>query len=315
MSKKVNIEEACELLKSYNNIMVAFHRFPDGDAIGSAYALCMALRKLGKQARPVCVSEISERYSFFTDACMATTLAADERLVTVDVADYKLLGMELGQADLAIDHHTSHREFADNLLLCSTASAAEIVRKLIDGLGVEWDKNMANAIYTGICTDTGCFKFRNTTPETLRAAADMIELGADHSYINTLFFDTKSKLRIEVEKRVLNNIEYFEEGKIALVRIDEDILSLPGLCEDDLDGISALPRSIEGVDIGITLRKNNSGYKISVRASARADASAVCAECGGGGHKGAAGCTVETDFDDAKGIILAAAKKELSKLV
>lgn len=314
MSNRISVNEACELLRSYNNIMIAFHRFPDGDAIGSAYALCMALRKLGKQARPVCVSEISERYSFFTDECMATTLAADERLVTVDVADYKLLGMDLGNADLAIDHHESHQEFADNLLLCNKASAAEIVREVIDGLGVEWDAKMASAIYTGICTDTGCFKFRNTTPETLRAAADMIELGADHAYINTLFFDTKSKLRIEVEKRVLNNIEYFEEGKIALIRIDDDILSLPDLCEDDLDGISAIPRSIEGVDIGITLRKNNSGYKISVRASARADASAVCAVCGGGGHKGAAGCTVESCFDEAKEIILAAAKKELSKL-
>ncbi|MBP0989720.1 MAG: DHH family phosphoesterase [Oscillospiraceae bacterium] len=307
---QITLEKTCELLSNYDNIRIVCHKFPDGDTIGSAYALCMALRKLGKTAGVFCVDEISPKFAYFTDACPEIDFEIQKN-VCVDVADRSLIGTDIEKIDLIIDHHASHREFSDNLYLKNNASNAENIIDIINILGVEWDPAMASAVYTGISTDTGCFRFPNTTPASLRAAADMIELGAESSKINTAFFETKSKIRIEVEGKLLNGIEYFFDGQVAFAYIGDDILSIDGITEDDLDGISSLPRAIEGVKVGATLRKRPDGYKISVRTDSVINASAICEKFGGGGHKGAAGCNINADIDKAKSLLLDAIKDQL----
>ena len=176
------------------------------------------------------------------------------------------------------------------------------------------DPLLADSLYTGVTTDTGCFKYVNTTPRTHRIAAELIEAGANSVDIDRAMFDTKSRARIEMERRVLDSIRFTKDGEIALILITKQMIAETGAIEDDLDGLATIPRSIEGVHIGITLREKDDGaYKISLRARPPADASVICAQFGGGGHKGAAGCTLTLPAEEAAGNILAAVERYLSE--
>ena len=171
---------------------------------------------------------------------------------------------------------------------------------------------MAEALYTGVTTDTGCFKYANTTPRTHRIAAELMEAGADSVEIDRAMFDTKSRARLDLERQVLDSIRFSHGGEVALIRITKNMIASAGAVEDDLDGIAGIPRCIEGVRIGITLREKDDGaFKVSLRARPPADASRICAKFGGGGHKGAAGCTLHLPASAAAAQMMAAAEQYL----
>ena len=167
-------------------------------------------------------------------------------------------------------------------------------------MNVEFDKDIANAIYTGITTDTGCFRYTNVTAETHRIAADMIDCGAESGMINRLMFETKSRSRLEIERRVMDSIQFYLDGRCAIAYATIDMMKESGAVDNDMEGVSSLPRQIEGVMAGITLReKNNGKFKVSVRTTDELDASAICANFGGGGHKAAAGCMITGTLNEA----------------
>ena len=296
----ITLESAAKTLLSKDKILILTHRSPDGDTIGSGYALAMALRKLGKSVKVDCTDPFPEKYSYFTDKL--EKLEFDEEfVVSVDIADTKLLGEKLSdyadKIDLCIDHHGSNTKYAKEYYVEASAAAAA---KLIRLMNVEFDKDIANAIYTGITTDTGCFRYTNVTAETHRIAADMIDCGAESGMINRLMFETKSRSRLEIERRVMDSIQFYLDGRCAIAYATIDMMKESGAVDNDMEGVSSLPRQIEGVMAGITLReKNNGKFKVSVRTTDELDASAICANFGGGGHKAAAGCMITGTLNEA----------------
>lgn len=300
----ITLESAAKTLLSKDKILILTHRSPDGDTIGSGYALAMALRKLGKNVKVDCTDLFPEKYSYFTDKL--EKLEFDEEfVVSVDIADTKLLGEKLSdyadKIDLCIDHHGSNTKYAKEYYVeASAAAAAQVIAKLIRLMNVEFDKDIANAIYTGITTDTGCFRYTNVTAETHRIAADMIDCGAESGMINRLMFETKSRSRLEIERRVMDSIQFYLDGRCAIAYATIDMMKESGAVDSDMEGVSSLPRQIEGVMAGITLReKNNGKFKVSVRTTDELDASAICANFGGGGHKAAAGCMITGTLNEA----------------
>lgn len=300
----ITLESAAKTLLSKDKILILTHRSPDGDTIGSGYALAMALRKLGKSVKVDCTDPFPEKYSYFTDKL--EKLEFDEEfVVSVDIADTKLLGEKLSdyadKIDLCIDHHGSNTKYAKEYYVeASAAAAVQVIAKLIRLMNVEFDKDIANAIYTGITTDTGCFRYTNVTAETHRIAADMIDCGAESGMINRLMFETKSRSRLEIERRVMDSIQFYLDGRCAIAYATIDMMKESGAVDSDMEGVSSLPRQIEGVMAGITLReKNNGKFKVSVRTTDELDASAICANFGGGGHKAAAGCMITGTLNEA----------------
>ena len=298
------LESAAKTLLSKDKILILTHRSPDGDTIGSGYALAMALRKLGKNVKVDCTDPFPEKYSYFIDKL--EKLEFDEEfVVSVDIADTKLLGEKLSdyadKIDLCIDHHGSNTKYAKEYYVeASAAAAAQVIAKLIRLMNVEFDKDIANAIYPGITTDTGCFRYTNVTAETHRIAADMIDCGAESGMINRLMFETKSRSRLEIERRVMDSIQFYLDGRCAIAYATIDMMKESGAVDNDMEGVSSLPRQIEGVMAGITLReKNNGKFKVSVRTTDELDASAICANFGGGGHKAAAGCMITGTLNEA----------------
>ncbi|MBQ8550803.1 MAG: bifunctional oligoribonuclease/PAP phosphatase NrnA [Clostridia bacterium] len=315
-SKRLDLSGVCSFLSEHDNYLILTHGMPDGDTLGSAYALCSGLIKLGKKAKVVCPDPIPAHYGYFTNAVSFPEFS-EETVISADVADIKLLGALAekyeGKIELAIDHHASHRDFAKNLFLDGTAAAcAECVYDILNTMHIAIDEIMVQAIYTGISTDTGCFKFSNTTPKTHVIAAELMASGIDFSEINRVMFDTKSKSRMEIEKMALGSVELLYRDRCALMAVTSKMLRDSGCTDADLDGITAIPRSIEGVQIGVTMRqKAPKVWKISMRSYPPFDVAAICAKMNGGGHKYAAGCEIVGTKRQAREEILKHVRKVL----
>ncbi len=308
MSQKMDVAAAAAMLKAADDVVILTHHYPDGDTIGSGYALCRGLLRLGKRARVECGDEIPEKYDYMLTE---PDLSFEPRfIVAVDVADEKLLGslqsVYTGRVNLCIDHHGSNVEFAEHLLLkADYAAAAMVVCEVLHAMDVPFDSAIAECIYTGIATDSGCFKYPSTTAYTHRMAADLLDYGIRHDMINRTMFDIKSRARVELERRALSGMQFFQKDRIAVMPITCDMIEKSGAGENDMEGLAPLPRQIEGVWVGITMRQKPDGeFKVSVRTGNHADAAAICKELGGGGHMRAAGCEVRAPLDDAIAILV-----------
>ncbi len=311
----VNIKETATLLRNNDDFVVLCHKSPDGDTLGSAFALCLALENMGKKVKLAPLSSVPSKLEQLVYTSKNENF--DESFViSVDVADICMLDKDCdkykGNVFLCIDHHISNSSYAQNLLLDENASATcEIMFDLLQELDVKINLQMANALYTGMCTDTGCFKYSNVTPKTFRTAAKLIEFGAEHAKINRIMFDTKSYARLKLESAVVSNMQSFFEDKCKLTYINLDTISSANAQEDDIDGLSSIPRQVEGTLVGVFLREKEDIYKVSVRTSGEVDASEICKRLSGGGHICAAGCELPKDFNKAKNMILDAVKEEL----
>ena len=310
MALQIEMTQAAELLLERDDYHILIHGYPDGDTIGSGYALCRALRLLGKRANVVCAHEIPGVYSYITD--LEQQEFEPRTIVAVDVADLKLLGGDPleyeGRVLLGVDHHATNRMFAEYTWLDPDAVATcEMIYSLILALGVKPDVPMAEALYTGVSTDTGCFRFSNTTPQTHRIAARLMETGIDAAFINQKMFGTKSRRRIEIEKHILSHMEFHFGGRVAMIFVTTEMVQELHATEGDLEGITSIPREVEGVLIGLTFRQKADGsFKVSMRSQPPVNAGTLCALLGGGGHPCAAGCSVQGD--------LAVVKKQLLEI-
>lgn len=319
MNKATNItlEQAAEFLLQNDNFLILSHANPDGDTEGCAHGLCGALQRIGKKARLACSDPLSERFTYMEEAIEKQEFK-ESFVVSVDIADRSLLGdleEEYGdKVDLAIDHHVSHKPFAKRIYVDDTAAAAcEIIYDLVKLLGSNTlDEKTAKCLYTGIATDTGCFKFGNTTRHTHEKAGALMEYGFDCASLNYLLFDMKTKARLGLEEYVFENIEFFASDKGAIIALSKEILD--SVDTEDVNGISALPRQIQGVEVGVVLKEKKDGWKASFRSNS-VNVQEICGLFGGGGHVRAAGCTIKTDSaDEAKRLITEAVTKALEKL-
>lgn len=320
MGRRVSIQEAAQLLLDQDQILILCHRSPDGDTLGSGFGLLHALQSLGKSARLECSDPIPGKYSYLLPQEMPDF--EPDYVVAVDVADPKLLGDKQEQwgdrVDLCMDHHGSNKDYAKRLLLeTDSAAACEVIYLVVKELGVEITPQMADCFYTGIATDTGCFRFSNTSTRTHRIAAELMELGCHFQRINQLLFETKRRSALAVEKAAMATLEYHFDNRCAMITLTRDMVEENGASDDELEGLASLPRQIEGVWIGVTLKqmKDRTGYKFSLRTTEEADASAICSKLGGGGHARAAGCSVSGDWESARQAILNAIAETMDWMV
>jgi len=291
----VTHKEAFRLLEEKDNILILTHRSPDGDAVGSMFAMYYALKNMRKNVR--CIIDTvtpslsfpvtEEAFSQFTPDCVITVDVADKKLLTEDTLE------EYGEkVFLAIDHHAANKPFSQYLLLDSDASAAcEVIFDMLTEAGREISLKCAEALYLGIATDTGCFRYPNTTAHTLGIAAELVSKGVNNGEINRLVFETKSRAYVQFETLAMNSLKTYHDGKCAVLVITQDMYRRTGTSEADTHAIAALPRQIEGVLAGVVIKEKKDGsYKISVRTNEPLSAAEICEVFGGGGHRLAAGC-------------------------
>ena len=309
INNSISIENAAQMLLEKDNILILCHKNPDGDTLGSAAALMYALKSKNKMCAVLCHDAIPAKYDFLGIEVYENQFVP-EFIVSVDVADQKLFGDSVAvygeNVDLCIDHHPTNSGYA-KAVCCDGAlpAAAQLMYSVVVAMDVEIDVKIANCLYTGLMTDTGCFKFSATTAETHIVGAELLKAGAEHNFISERFFMSRSKKTIELEKYALNTMEYFFDDRCALIVLTKDILDKVQAQPSDIDGISAIPRSIEGVDVGITIRQlRDNAFKISIRTTERANASEIAQGLGGGGHTRAAGCEVICSLEGAKNAIL-----------
>lgn len=320
MTQSVDHETVVSRLLSADEILILCHKNPDGDTIGSGAALCLALQRLGKTAAVLCSDPIPAMYEFLPITVFDGSFTP-RFVVAVDVAGIQLFGdrnnmpQYAEHVDLCIDHHGSNSGYAYESLVDDTAAAAaELLTTLIPEMGVEITPDIAACLYTGIATDTGCFRFTNTTAATHRAAAALIEAGADVERLNERLFECRSHARMAADRMALESLEFYYDDRCALICLTWDQIQAAGVAGAELEDLTSLPRSIEGVEVGLTLRQQKDGsYKISIRTAGTVDACAVARHLGGGGHSRAAGCEISGNLDNARFAVLEEVRKELER--
>ncbi|MCR5664825.1 MAG: DHH family phosphoesterase [Oscillospiraceae bacterium] len=303
----MKLRECVRYLAEHDGYRILTHRTPDGDTVGSAAALCSALRRMGKTAwlypndgvtaklRPF-VKDYFEPEGFQPNCCVA-----------VDVASENMFPRGFsGKVDLCVDHHPSNERFAARCLIeADRSSCGEIVLALIKELHGRPTAREANYLYIAVSTDTGCFQYANTDAKTFRAAAELVEFGARTAQLNQLLFRRVSHARLKLEGLIYDSLRFYREGQIVVALVTDEMLQRAGATEDDLDDLAGLAGRAEGQRVSITIRDWPGGAsKVSVRSGPDFDASALCAVFGGGGHAMAAGCNIAAPPEKACELLL-----------
>lgn len=299
---RISVEECAKLLKEQDNILILTHAHPDGDTLGCGFALCRALMQLGKICAVINADEIPKKYDYMYEDIVQIKFKP-KYVVAVDVATENLLGDLEGKyhIDMCIDHHSTNTEYADNILLENAPAACEIMLKVVKALGVTLDKGIANCLYTGLTTDTGCFRYDSTTADTYRAAAEMIELGAENGRINRVMFETKTKTYARLERLALDSMRFYVDERVAIITVTQEMYKLTGSNEQETEALAPLTRQIEGVEVGVTIREKADGTcKASIRTFESVNAAELAKCFGGGGHAQAAACKFECDVKTAR---------------
>lgn len=312
--KHLSLSELAEALLEQDNYIMLTHRRPDGDTIGCAVALCRGLRNLGKRAAILENPQFTEKFRPYFQGLTVESIPEGACVVSVDIASAGLFPFSatdyVNQVSFVIDHHQRGGGFGEAGYVDPEAAACgEIILELLQTMEAPMDQKIAEALYVAISTDTGCFRFSNTTANTLRAAAYCKDWGADTFAINRSMFMTKRLSRLKLDAYLAQTTEFFAEGRLAISTIPNEIRQALGIVEDDIDDISGFGREIEGVEIAVMLRQEGPDGKISLRCAPQYDAGAICALVGGGGHKAAAGATVAGGIPQARSAILNALKE------
>lgn len=309
--------ETANWLIERDHFCILTHRRPDGDTAGSAAALCRLLRGQGKTAHVLRNPDMTDRFGYLLADLSKDAVEEGDVIVSVDVAAPNMLpkGYELSGHPVAlrIDHHGSSTGFSDFELVDPTAGAcAEIIYDILMEMWAELDAPTAEALYVATSTDTGCFRFSNTTDHTFLVAAACAAAGAPIYQLNQKLFETNTLGRLRMQGWMVENTRLFDGGRMAVCAIPRAVEEELGATEDDMDNISSHIRTIAGVCIAATLRETKDGtIKISVRAIPGYDAAAVCGKFGGGGHKGAAGGSSHLPLMEAA----AAVEKAMMELI
>jgi phosphoesterase RecJ-like protein len=311
MSKNCSLAETGELLKAAKKLVIVSHVSPDGDTLGSSLALMHALHMLGKEVILNVDDDISTVYSFLPGIAEYRRFAPNESvdadlLVIIDASSADRAGnaMEVVQspAVLNIDHHKTNTRFADYLYLDSDAAAtAEIIYSLLLEMGIKLTRDIATCIYEGIYTDTGSFKYSNTTSNTLKTAADLLNYGVNPSLISDNM-ELKSRSQVEMLRKVLETLTFLKDGKIAYIEIPLELYDH----NVETDAFISYPRYVEGVEIALLFKQVEENLtRVSFR-SKDIDVAKIALSFGGGGHKKAAGCSVYAPLKEAEKVILEA---------
>ena len=303
----MDIKEVLEILYKCDNVNILTHKSPDGDTLGCGYALVNFLRGLGKKANVLNSDSFPKRYEFLYKGYKPMEFE-EEFVIAVDIADLQLLGSgfskyaQEGAIDLCIDHHVSNTFFAKKTYLDKKAAAAcEAIFEIIEASGEKMTDIIAKCLYTGIATDTGCFKYENTTPRSHIIASKLMAYDIEYAKINRAMFDMKSKGRILVEKEVSKHVEYFFDDRCCIIKLTSQLIKDSGIDEAEFEGLTSTTLQLESAEIGVLLKQcDEKKFKISVRTTDKINASTFCQKFGGGGHIRAAGCQIEGSLEEVE---------------
>ena len=301
-------QECSQLLLSKNNILIITHTNPDGDTLCSAAALCSALRRAGKRANLFRNPAVTTKYMPHVEKYFAPKSFKSKYIVSVDVATEKMFAEGFdGAIDLCIDHHPTNSHYAKKELVCpDKAACGEIVLAVIKEMCGGITQEEADLLYIAVTTDTGCFQYLNTNAATFRAAAELLEYGADTGMVNVKFFRKASRARLKLEGMIYSTMGFYRDGKISVAIITKEMLRQAGAGEEDCDDLAGLAGRAEGASVNITIRERDNGSsKVSVRTGRDVSSSDICAVFGGGGHAMAAGCMIDCPPEKARDMLLA----------
>ena len=305
MTKSLTRVETAAFLSDHDNYVILTHIRPDGDTLGSASALCLGLRSLGKTAHVLVNTGVGGRFRWMLEGLTVEEAGKDDTVISTDVASPGMLPDNaqgyLGRVRLRIDHHGSATSFSDlELVDPDSASCAEVVYDVLELMEAPRQAEVLDRIYVGLSTDTGCFRFANTTAHTFRVAAACADAGAPLFALNQTLFDTVSLARLRMQGWMVEHGRFLADGRMAICPIPKAVEEQLGAGEDDMDNLSSFLRSVEGVELAATLRESDDGtVKLSLRAVPGIDCGAICARVGGGGHAGAAGGTMRMPLEQA----------------
>lgn len=327
----LTLEQVASALSHHAPTLILFHARPDGDAVGSAFALRQLLTAMGMPAWCVCADEVPRRLQFLMqgtqESALPNAIPQDEtwsRVISVDTASPAQLGALWetyeGKIDMMIDHHGIGTPYAPNLIVPDAAACAEILfdlsRELLRIGALSYIPSGADTcIYAGLNTDTGSFKYSNVTPKTHRCAAELHRAGIDSAAITQKLYGSKPYLQLKAEGAGIRSLTFFADGRIAVVRFPYALKVEMGVGDEHLETLVDMARGIEGVEVAVSVRQPNEEnvFRCSTRANGSVDVSAVCAAFGGGGHVRAAGCTLDgfASMDDAVSAVVAEIEKQL----
>ncbi|TCO79898.1 DHH family phosphoesterase [Marinisporobacter balticus] len=321
IQNKTDMEVVGNLFHKAHNILILPHILPDGDTIGSSIALYLALEKIGKHPHIFLKETVPDNIKFLSNGNIYNRVDKYfqfDLVVSIDCSDIGRLGdresyIDKAKCSLNIDHHVTNTYFADyNLVDPKAAATGEIIYFLINSLGISITKDMATCLYTAISTDTGSFKYDNTTHQTHSIAAILLEKNIDLNFITTEIYQNKPIYKVKLLIEVLNTLEFYCENKVVILCIMKEHIEKTGAKLEDTEGFIEYARDIDGVEVGVLLKEMDQGQiKVGFRAKYDVDVSKIAKVFDGGGHKKASGCTIHDSIENAKRIIINSIKNHL----
>lgn len=314
----LNFNNVITEIEKAKSIYLASHVQPDGDNIGSLLALGLALKKMNKNVFMLKTDNIPKDFMFLPNIDLIKEYDESDidLFIALDSSDEERLGsnkelLQKANNIINIDHHLSNTNFGDiNIVDSYAAATCEIVFKLIKKMGIEIDKDIATCLFTGISTDTGSFMYENANEETHLIAAELIRIGIDKQEININIWQNKSLINTKLFIKTLETLKTYFDDKVAIVEVTRDNLRSIGASMEDSEGVVSFVRDIEGVEVSIMLKEfEENEIKVSMRSKRYVDVSKVCSLFGGGGHKKAAGCTINSNLKEAKKDLIEALEK------
>ncbi len=309
-TNRIDVNECAQFIQTHDNFLLITHRRPDGDTLGSAGALCLALRSIGKTAFLIKNSETIDKYAEYVADLEADENYKPDTIVSVDMAAETMFpkNFEAETIHLCIDHHVSNTFYAEKVLLNENkAACGELVFEVCEAIGAKIDKRCAELLYIAITTDTGCFQYLNTSPDTLRTAARLMEIGADCGTIVSTFFRKISRARMKLEAMIYESIRSYKDGEINIVIISKAMIEAAEAGENDCDDLAGIAGRVEGSKCSVTIKEvDENSCKVSVRSGKDVNAGEVCAKFGGGGHPMAAGCFMKYSTEKSRELLVEA---------
>lgn len=311
----IDFERMAELFDGAGSFIFFLHLQPDGDSIGSTLALSMALRKFGKRTVVAEVDPIPRIYQFLpgVDHLVPWDQVEGEfdLAVFLDCGDLDRIGeakelLPRAKATVNIDHHTTNTLYGDhNFLDYRAAAAGEIVHRLIHEMGIPLDRRIATCLYTSIVTDTGYFRYENTTIDTHMAVSELFLYDIDTVAVAEALYDNEPLHRLKLIGKALDNLTVDESGRIAWIEVPRSMLREVGATDEDTEGLVNYARSLQGVQVGLIFRETADGrIRVGFRSRRDVDVSQIAGELGGGGHPRASGCTLDGPMEAAREKVL-----------
>jgi phosphoesterase RecJ-like protein len=311
--RKTLIKEIADVLLNSTGVIVSSHVDPDGDGIGCMVALWRTLRAKNISSFMIWDEEVPERLNFLIEDCEITKNEPDvyDIAVVLDSGDLNRLKPKFKrmlvkcEKVINIDHHKSNVMFGDiNFVDVYSSSASEMVLELVDTLDVELTFDIALPIYVGIITDTGCFSYVNTKVKTHLNAIRLIKAGVDPYLVYKVLNENRDIKFLRFLGNVLKSIKLESNGRIALIKITEDMLNANQFDSREINGFIDFARSVKGIDVAVLMREENGKVRVSLRSKGKVDVNEVAKAFGGGGHEKAAGFLIDGTINRAESIVL-----------